>query len=128
MPGLIFVVDDDPAFTSQLDRILSSAGYRVVTELDGEHALKVLDQLNDSIDVAIVDFVIRGNTGFEIIGAIKRRPTRIKVLARLPPRGPDLSEAALSVGADLVVRRPRAGEPLESQKWLSAVRNFVSAA
>lgn len=128
MPGTVFVVDDDPMFLQELDRILSGAGHRVFGYLEGQDAVSHIQELGDAIDVAIVDFVIRGVTGFELIGAFRRQLPTVRIVATLPPIGPDISHLADQVGADMVIRRPKAGSPLNDGYWLAIVDSLMQKA
>jgi CheY-like chemotaxis protein len=125
MPGTIFIVDDDPTFLRELDRILSGAGHRTFGYLDGGEAIRHIQELGSAIDVAVIDFVIRGITGFELIGAFRRQLPNVRIVATLPPAGRDLSRLAEQVGADMVIRRPQAGEPLDDGYWLAIVDSLM---
>ena len=61
--------------------MLNGAGYRVLQALDGNSAARILDELNGQIDLAIVDLSLPGINGFELIGAVTRRPNSMKVIA-----------------------------------------------
>ena len=63
------VADDDPFYREIAAASLTEAGYDVVTAADGLEALQVIDAT--SPDVAIVDVMMPGLTGIEIINTIK---------------------------------------------------------
>ena len=79
----ILVIDDDPGFLEKMKKMLDGAGYEVLLATDGLDGVKLLEKQHRVIDLAIVDLSLPGINGFEIIGAISRRPTAIRLL--LPP-------------------------------------------
>jgi PAS domain S-box-containing protein len=63
--GTILLVEDDPAVRQLTERILTTAGYRVLVGVDGEHALVVARQHAD-IDVLVTDVIMPGMNGQEL--------------------------------------------------------------
>lgn len=69
----ILVADDDPFYREIAAASLSDAGYTVVTAEDGQQALELIDQA--SPDLAIVDVLMPGMTGVEMINAVRAKGT-----------------------------------------------------
>ncbi|MCK9459093.1 MAG: hybrid sensor histidine kinase/response regulator [Proteobacteria bacterium] len=96
----ILAVDDSIATRTLLKTLLESAGYRVLTAVDGLQALNVL--AGNRVDLVISDVQMPNMNGFELTSAIKSRPN----LSRLPvvlvtSLGSDEDMAAgLAAGAD----------------------------
>lgn len=63
-PPLILCVDDDPMYLESLERLLSQAGYRVVTSDDPETALDAVPSLNPRL--AILDVLMPGLNGLNL--------------------------------------------------------------
>jgi putative two-component system response regulator len=69
---IILVADDDESNRELLSTQLSAQGYKVVCAADGQQALARL--ASDSIDLALLDVVMPGPTGFELCQAMKSKP------------------------------------------------------
>lgn len=74
----ILVVDDIPANLEVIEEILSTAGYDVVTAIDGDRAIKRLSTYQP--DLILLDIQMPGINGFEICQWIKSQPN----LAEIP--------------------------------------------
>jgi two-component system chemotaxis sensor kinase CheA len=74
----ILTVDDSIATRTLLKTLLESAGYRVLTAVDGLQALNVL--ANNRVDLVISDVQMPNMNGFELTKTIKARPN----LSHLP--------------------------------------------
>jgi len=69
----VLVVDDEPLLLAALDHIISSAGYDVITSMDGTGAFqKYSFAFNNppSFDIVITDLTIPGISGIELIRQI----------------------------------------------------------
>jgi two-component system, cell cycle sensor histidine kinase and response regulator CckA len=60
--GTVLVADDEPAVRDVIHRVLTSAGYRVVTVADGNEALSMLADPGTPADLVLVDVVMPGLT------------------------------------------------------------------
>jgi putative two-component system response regulator len=69
--GIILVADDNEANRELLSTLLGQEGYQVISVADGRQALARLS--SDSIDVALLDVVMPGKSGFEVCQAIKSK-------------------------------------------------------
>jgi PAS domain S-box-containing protein len=61
--GLVLVVDDEPAIRSVAHRVLTTAGYQVVTAANGDEAVKLLRDPELTVDLVLTDVVMPGMTG-----------------------------------------------------------------
>ena len=78
--GTVLLVDDEPALLHLMQETLASVGYRVLSAADGEEALKLAEQLAETIDVVVTDVVMPKLGGPELVRNLRVvRPT-IKVL------------------------------------------------
>src|ERR1051325_8990344 len=105
----ILVIDDDASFSEKMQRMLADAGYEVLVAADGVEGGKLLEKQHRAIDIAIVDLSLPGINGFEIIGAISRRPSGIKIIATTGVYKPAHLEVAGTLGAHAVIRKPADG-------------------
>jgi CheY-like chemotaxis protein len=69
MPARILVVDDEETVCGFLERLLSRAGYDVVTEESGQAAIARAH--SEPFDLLLVDKNLPGLTGLDVIEAIR---------------------------------------------------------
>jgi PAS domain S-box-containing protein len=62
LTGTVLVVDDEPAIRAVTHRVLTSAGYRVVTASNGHEALDLLKTQETAVDLVLTDVVMPGMT------------------------------------------------------------------
>jgi DNA-binding response OmpR family regulator len=75
----ILVVDDEQVILDSAQRILSSEGYRVLTALDAESALQILE--SEAPDIVICDLMLPGASGFELLEAAgEQDPTLLTII------------------------------------------------
>jgi CheY-like chemotaxis protein len=121
----ILVVDDDLTFLNEAKDLFSGAGYQVLQASDGHGAIRLLEELRGGIDLAIVDLALPGVNGFELIGALSRRPNSVKVLATSAVYQDRQLEAATVLGAHAAIRKPRNAKELPRQQWLTTVQELI---
>jgi putative two-component system response regulator len=68
----ILIADDEEVNRDLLKEILTGAGYEVICANDGESALRAVDR--GFVDLAVLDVLMPGKTGFSACLAIKSRP------------------------------------------------------
>jgi CheY-like chemotaxis protein len=124
----ILVIDDDIEFLDSVEHMLTTAGYRVLRATDGREGLRLLEQLRDAVDLAIVDLALPSVNGFEVIGTVARRPNSLKVIATTAVYKDTQLEVAGALGAHAVLRKPAHGAPLPVRDWLATVRKLIGPA
>lgn len=104
MSRRILVVEDDPAIRQGLVDALSFAGYESLASEDGEEGLELA--LASDIDMAILDVILPGRSGFEILEEVRRsRPTLPVIL--VTAKGAEADRVhGLKTGADDYVVKP----------------------
>ena len=70
-PSRILVVDDDEAGCDMMRRQLLRAGHEVVCVNSGAAALDLLSRQRPSIDLVLLDVVMPGMSGFELLDCLK---------------------------------------------------------
>lgn len=121
----ILVVDDDPAFLGETEKMLGEAGYHVLQAADGTRAVRLLDELHGKIDLAIIDLALPGINGFELIGALSRRPSPVKIIVTSGVFKDVTLESATALGAHAAIRKPRTMAAFPRQQWLSTVHQLI---
>jgi DNA-binding NarL/FixJ family response regulator len=122
----ILILDDDHVFIEGLNEVLTGAGYRVLEGLSGDAGMVLLEKLHDEIDLVIVDLVLPGHSGFEILGAFNRRHTPIKLIATTALLKDSYLEIARHLGAHAVIKKHEPGTPFPAEQWLQAVRSLLA--
>lgn len=76
--GRILIVDDDPQICAVLEEFLAVKGYEARSVADGESALHAVSQ--EIPDVVLLDIVMPGMGGLEVLPAIRARAPATKVI------------------------------------------------
>src|SRR4051812_30875270 len=99
----LLVVDDSATARLVLQQMLETAGYRVVTTIDGVNALKILKKNDPPIDAVISDLRMPHMDGLELkheADLACGRPIPFVLVTAAPK--PDDTAAALSIGSAAV--------------------------
>jgi two-component system OmpR family response regulator len=104
--GRILVVDDEPHIRRVLSAVLEGRGYEVILAVDGAEGLEQLG--TDPVDLVILDLMMPGASGLEILSVIRSDPARAKTpVFILTAKGQDTDrDAALAGGADDFITKP----------------------
>ena len=70
MPERILVVDDEPSILELVAYNLRRAGFEVLTADNGEDGLRIARE--EEIDLVILDVMLPGIDGFEVLRALRR--------------------------------------------------------
>jgi DNA-binding response OmpR family regulator len=110
------IVDDDPNISELLRLYFDKDGFAVVSCLDGEKAVETF--LQTSPDVIILDLMLPGKDGYDIMREI-RKTSNVPILM-LTARGDTLDKVVgLELGADDYIQKPF--EPKELLARVKAV-------
>lgn len=108
----VLVIDDEVAFTNNLDKLLSKRGYRVRAVNDGASAVRAVDE--ESFDVAILDLKMPGMDGIETLRLLKRKNPLLEVIMLTGHGSVDSGIQAMELGAfDYAMKPIRLDELLE---------------
>ena len=86
----------------------------------------MLDAKHAEIDVLIVDLILPGYSGHEVIAAVTRRSTRIKIIAVTAFLKQTQLEIMKYLGADAVLRKNGPDDPIPRDEWLQTVRTVLN--
>ena len=113
--GVVLVVDDEAAIREVAHRVLTSAGYRVITAANGQDALDVLEDPGTRADVLLTDVVMPGMTGEAFAARVKTMRPDIRVLFMSGYQRPGGGE--LTAGTD---GWPESGTPVIEKPFTRA--------
>ncbi len=99
----ILIADDDAMVRSTVSKILEMFGYSVYTVSDGKC---VIDVVNDSFDVIILDINMPGMDGFDTITALNKLNFDIPVLFLTGAGSMDYAVKAINLGAYDFLAKP----------------------
>lgn len=118
----ILLVDDDDLVRDLGSRILSRAGYRVVTAANGKEALETYHVGAPQIALILLDLIMPEMGGKQCLGEIlKINPhAKVVVASGFSPNSP--ANDALSIGARSFVNKP-----YEARQLLEVVRSVLDA-
>lgn len=116
MKRTILVVDDDPQFTTFVDRTLKRAGFSVVTANDGCDVPDILS--NTRVDLLLLDLQMPGMNGWEVLRQLKDPVTglqrkagpRPKVIVISGRNEAETVEFVRRLGADAYMMKPLWGD------------------
>ena len=111
MPDLL-VVDDEPEFRELLIRRFTQVGWRVQGAETGEDALDLLSRRE--FDVAVLDMMLPGMTGLDLLAKIKAGPTDCEVVMLTGQATVETAVAAMKAGAYDYVVKPFPLQELET--------------
>jgi DNA-binding response OmpR family regulator len=101
----LLIVEDDPNLLRTLTYNLTRAGFRVITASDGEAGLAHAHQLGDQLDLIILDVMLPGMSGFQVLRAIRSNANT--PIMMLSARGEEQDKIdGLELGADDYVVKP----------------------
>ena len=102
----LLVVDDEPANRNSLARLLSTRGYEVVLAEDGRHAIETCEKHKGQFDLVLLDLVMPGLNGKDVVVALRARYPDLKVLLVTGFADQQLLEEALELGAASSATKP----------------------
>ncbi|MGD0674763.1 MAG: sigma-54 dependent transcriptional regulator [Polyangiaceae bacterium] len=100
----VLVVDDEPALRRSLARVLETRNMKVGLAEDGERALNYIER--SPPDVALVDMMMPGVGGLELLARIKASDTAVEVILMTAFADVDSAVSAMKAGAYHFLTKP----------------------
>jgi len=100
----ILLVDDDPNCLDAIEQLMQRDGYETFPISEGSKAVKVV--VENSIDLAIVDFNLPDMDGLHVIHQIKRIKQNIPVILVTAQPSKEIKIASLEAGAFSFISKP----------------------
>ena len=100
----VLVVDDEPALRRSLARVLETRGMKVGVAEDGERALGYIER--SPPDVALVDMMMPGVGGLELLARIKAGGAAVEVILMTAFADVDSAVSAMKAGAYHFLTKP----------------------
>jgi CheY-like chemotaxis protein len=119
---LILIIDDEALIVTLAKRMLTDAGYRVVTSAEPFQALEIFKQLKDEVDLVILDFTLPIMDGSEVFDALRKITPSVAVMLSSGFAEQDKVRAMLSQGL-----RGFLPKPYTQEKLLAQVRSTLDA-
>lgn len=106
MTHRILVVDDEPDITGLVAYHLARAGYRVSTAASGAEAIR--SAMEERPDVVILDLMLPGVSGYDVLADLRQRPETkdVGVILLTARREEEDRIRGLSLGADDYLTKP----------------------
>lgn len=118
-PHRILVVDDEEKIRKSLGGLLEDNGYEVVTAGSGPECLQILS--SQKVDLVILDIVMPGMSGIEILQKIKEKYKDTEVIIISGYADKEKAIAAFRLGVyDLIEK------PFESKEILNTINNCLN--
>jgi two-component system cell cycle response regulator DivK len=107
MSKKILIIDDDDRNIFALSAVLKARKFDCLSAYSGEDALRLLKD-TPGIDVALVDMMMPGMDGYELIGQIRNEPSlqHLPVIAVTAQAMNGDEEKCLEAGADGYISKP----------------------
>ncbi len=102
----ILIVEDEDAIRDLLEDILRKNGYSVLTAVDGNEAVALFTEQNDSIDLVLSDVGLPGMSGDEVFHAIRKIEPDMKVILASGYLDADLHSALIRDGIADIIQKP----------------------
>jgi len=111
----ILVVDDEPGVLRLLQRVLETAGCRVLAAASAEEALMELEGSEGGLDLLVTDIVMPGKSGVELADEVRARLPGTAVLFVSAYTSDALREQGIASLAAYLLQKPFTAEELLSQ-------------
>jgi EAL domain-containing protein (putative c-di-GMP-specific phosphodiesterase class I) len=103
-PGRVLIADDEPMLLRGLSRVLSRAGFDVVTVSDGRQAADLLT--TQEFDAIVSDISMPGMNGIQLLRAARERDLDVPVLLVTGAPAVETAVEALEYGAFQYLTKP----------------------
>jgi len=117
--GVILVVDDEKDVTMSLKGFFTALGHDMLTALDGEEAIQVIDTLN--LDLILLDVKMPGIDGIQILKHVRKTKPKTKVII-ITAYDKEVKEEVEKLGIDGFFSKP-----IDLAKLLDRIRHVLDS-
>ena len=106
--GKILIVDDDSSNLELLEQILLKSNHKVLCADTGENALKILQEEQSNVDLILLDLIMPGMNGIELLEKIKldQHYQNIPIIMLSAVDELDTTAECITLGADDFLFKP----------------------
>ncbi len=113
--GKILFADDEKDICNLAEMVLSKAGYEVITAADGLEAITLFHEHQAELVMAILDVMMPGKTGFEVIDEIKAMRPQLPVILSSGYNENDALQRLANHPASTFLKKPYMADTLEKR-------------
>jgi DNA-binding response OmpR family regulator len=113
----LLIVDDEVDLLAELEPLMARAGFQVLTAMDGQVALEVIEK--DSPDLVILDVLMPRLDGREVVRKLRQKENWIPIILLTKVGTPSERAMSLQEGADDYLNKPF--DPMELIARVQAV-------
>jgi len=114
MKKSILIVDDEPDIVNLTEKFLNLGEFKTITCVNGTEALKIVEEKYDEIALILLDIMMPGKSGYDILSEIKSNEKYkdiIVILFTVKSFQEDIQKGK-KMGADGYIMKPFAGKEL----------------
>jgi DNA-binding response OmpR family regulator len=131
----VLIVEDEQHLANGLRFNLEAEGYQVSVVETGESAIETLNAAPDSFDVMVLDVMLPGKDGFDVMSEVRHAGQFVPTLMLTARSRPEDVLKGFAAGADDYLAKPfdlailiaRIRGLLRRREWLGASRSAASA-
>ena len=114
MTETILIVDDEPDIVSLTEKFLQIGNFNTIACNNGKEALKIIEERYPEISLVLLDVMMPGLSGAEVLSKIKSREEyeHIKVVLFTVKSFKEDIERGKNLGADGYITKPFSGKDL----------------
>lgn len=120
--GTILLIEDDSAVIDILRKLIERLGYQVIEATTGKEALRLAEEFDGYIDLAIMDVFLPDINGNKLYPSLKKRRPNLKVLVTSGYSIEGPAQEILDAGAEDFIQKPVFMEAL-SEKLKALLTN-----
>ena len=117
--GRVLLIEDEPNIATAIAFLLGRDGWRVATHSDGATALRAVDR--HAPDVVVLDVMLPGRSGFDILAALRAGPRAALPVLMLTAKG----QAADRTRAEALGVSRFMTKPFSNADLVEAVRDLA---
>ena len=114
MTETILIVDDEPDIVSLTEKFLQIGNFNTIACNNGKEALKIIEERYPEISLVLLDVMMPGLSGAEVLSKIKSREEyeHVKVVLFTVKSFKEDIERGKNLGADGYITKPFSGKDL----------------